>query len=201
METMCLYPRTCAESRQKHPILSEDVEKVSQGKMEVFLFRADVLSTEEPSSNLDNYFLVPQQRVKDFIPRDDLLDKIRSHFSGDQTGSPPNLILYALGGQGKSQIVLEYCRKWQDTYRGVFWIDANSKATVTQSYGTIAAKLFGESQTETGDSAVQTKMVKGHLERWSEAWLLLFDNYDGPEKFPEIKDFIPISKRYSFVNG
>lgn len=111
------------------------------------------------------------------------------------------MILYALGGQGKSQIVLEYCRKWRDTYRGVFWIDANSKATVTQSYGIIAAELFGGSQIETGDSAVQIKMVKGHLERWSEPWLLLFDNYDEPEKFPEIKDFIPISRRYSFVNN
>ena len=79
-------------------------------------------------------------------------------------------------------------------YRGVFWIDANSATTVAQSYGTIAAELMGGSQTEATDSAAQIKMVKGHLEQWREAWLLVFDNYDEPEKFPEVEQFIPSSK-------
>ena len=78
-------------------------------------------------------------------------------------------------------------------YRGVFWIDANSKTTVAQSYGTIAAELMGGSQIEATNSAVQ-KMVKSHLERWTEAWLLVFDNYDEPEKFPEVEQYIPSSK-------
>ena len=148
----------------------------------------------DPASNLNSHFMVPRKRVKDFIGRESLLQNIRSQFSSNETGSPLNLVLYALGGQGKSQIVLEYCRRWQGRYRGVFWIDANSATTVAQSFGFIAAELVGGPQIEATDSAVQIKMVKGHLERWSEAWLLVFDNYDEPEKFPEVEQFIPSSK-------
>ena len=110
-------------------------------------------------------------------------------------GTPPCLILYALGGQGKSQIALEYCRKWRETYRGVFWINANSEMTTTQSFGTIAAELTGASKCETGDSAAQIRLVTGNLERWREAWLLVFDNYDDPESFAaEIRSFLPTSR-------
>ena len=143
---------------------------------------------------MSSHFLVSRERVKDFIGRRSLLDRIRSHFSRDQTGPPPTLILHALGGQGKSQIALEYCRKWRETYRGVFWIDANSEMTATQSYAMIAAELMGKSLTETGDSAAQIRMVKDHLEQWDEGWLLVFDNYDEPDKFSEIRQFIPISR-------
>ena len=70
-----------------------------------------------------------------------------------------------------------------------------------QSYSTIAAKLMGGSQVfETSDSAIQIEMVKGHLERWSEVWLLVFDNYDDPQKFPEVEQFIPISRRCSVIS-
>ena len=53
---------------------------------------------------------------------------------------------------------------------------------------------MGKSLTETGDSAAQIRMVKDHLEQWDEGWLLVFDNYDEPDKFSEIRQFIPISR-------
>ena len=110
-------------------------------------------------------------------------------------GPPPCVVLHVLGGQGKSQIALEYCRKWRETYRGVFWINANSEMTATQSYSTIAAELTGASKFETSDSAAQIRLVTGNLERWREAWLLVFDNYDDPESFTtEIRSFFPTSR-------
>lgn len=70
-----------------------------------------------------------------------------------------------------------------------------------QSYSTIAAKLMGGSQDfETSDSAIQIELVKEHLKRWIEAWLLVFDNYDNPQKFPEVEQFIPISRRRSIIS-
>ncbi len=172
----------------------------SESNRKILQLPADALSTKDSASNQVSHFLVPRKRVKDFIGRESLLDNIRSHFSSDRTESPPIMILYALGGQGKSQIALEYCRKWRDTYRGVFWIDANSATAVTQSYGIMAAELMGETQIETSDSAVKVKMVQGDLEQWSEAWLLVFDNYDDPEKFPDINQFIPTSRCCSIFN-
>ena len=67
--------------------------------------------------------------------------------------------------------------------------------TAMQSYGTIAAELTGASKFETSDSAAQIRLVTGNLERWSEAWLLVFDNYDDPESFSiEIRSFFPTSR-------
>ena len=151
------------------------------------------------ASHTDSYFIVPSKRVKDFIGRECLLDEIRSRFTSHEIELPSILILYALGGQGKSQLALEYCRRWRDTYHGVFWIDANSATTVTQSYSAIATEVVGGQQIETSDSDVLIRMVKGHLERWSEAWLLVFDNYDDPKSFPEVKQFIPTSRACSLL--
>ena len=55
---------------------------------------------------------------------------------------------------------------------------------------------MGGSQVKTADSAAQIKMVKRHLEQWSEAWLLVFDNYDEPKKFTEVEQFIPTSRSF-----
>ena len=64
-----------------------------------------------------------------------------------------------------------------------------------QSFSTIAAELTGASKFEMSDSAVQIRLVTGHLERWTEAWLLVFDNYDDPETFTiEIRSFFPTSR-------
>ncbi|KAL9065770.1 MAG: hypothetical protein Q9161_007995 [Pseudevernia consocians] len=94
---------------------------------------APVFIRRRRAETASSHFLVPRERVKDFIGRESLLHKIRVHFSSNETGPPSCLILHALGGQGKSQIALEYCRKWRKTYRGIFWVDANSEMTATQS--------------------------------------------------------------------
>jgi hypothetical protein len=100
--------------------------------------------------------------------------------------------MHALGGQGKSQIALEYCRRSRETYRGIFWINASSEAMVVQSYEKIVAALTSSSMAP-GDADVTIRLVKSHLEQWDERWLLVFDNYDNPEKFPGVKRFIPTS--------
>ena len=166
-------------------------------KRKVCFLSADGISTTETASS---HFLVPRERVKDFIGRESLLHKIRVHFSSNETGPPPCLILHALGGQGKSQIALEYCRKWRKTYRGIFWVDANSEMTATQSYAIIAAELMGPSWGETNDSAAHIRMVRDRLEGWHEEWLLVLDNYDAPDSFSSIRQFIPTGRRCS-VDG
>jgi hypothetical protein len=103
------------------------------------------------------------------------------------------LILCALGGQGKSQIVLEYCHRSQETYRGIFWINASSNTTATQSFEVFAAELGRASSTDLGDAKAKVKFVKDTLKLWDERWLLVFDNYDRPDDFPDVERFIPSS--------
>ncbi|KAL8769021.1 MAG: hypothetical protein Q9209_004938 [Squamulea sp. 1 TL-2023] len=139
------------------------------------------------------HYLVPRDRVKDFVGREAQLDKISAHFSSPSTQQPRVLVLHALGGQGKTQIVLEYCQCWRKHYRGVFWANASSEVLALQSYTQFATALSDESRAKIEDGEKAIEIVKAHLEDWHEPWLLIFDNYDRPDEFTRVRRFLPQS--------
>ncbi|KAL8669562.1 MAG: hypothetical protein Q9224_007730 [Gallowayella concinna] len=139
----------------------------------------------------DRLYIVPRDRVKDFVGRETQLDEISAYFAKSSTQRPQVLVLHALGGQGKSQIVLECCQRWREKYRGIFWINASSEDLALQSYARIVSALKGDMSAGAGDKDRMVEIVKSHLEDWNEAWLMVFDNYDQPDVFPEIRRFFP----------
>jgi hypothetical protein len=133
--------------------------------------------------------------VANFVGREDELGQILACFSVRSHQSPHVMILHALGGQGKSQIALEYCRRARQTYRGIFWINANSKSLVLQLYKRMLMQLTSASSSSLPQNSEKIiEMVKHILEYWQERWLIVFDNYDDPRAFPDIRDFIPSGK-------
>ena len=149
-----------------------------------------------PESQLKRYYIVERQRVKDFVGRGAQLHQISSHFSSGSTQQPNVLILHALGGQGKSQIALEYCQRCRADYRGIFWVNASSEALALESYARIARVLEVTSATLT-DKEDAVRRVRDFLECCREKWLLVFDNYDDPDSF-KVQRLLPRSK-YSLV--
>ncbi|KAL9626427.1 MAG: hypothetical protein Q9204_007314 [Flavoplaca sp. TL-2023a] len=137
---------------------------------------------------LKNYYLVPGDHVKHFVGREAQLEEIAKCLAGQQ---PRVLVLHALGGQGKSQTVLEYYRRWRSHYRGVFWVNASSRALAIESYHRISRALSGQIQAhgENGEQVIET--VRAELEGWHEPWLLIFDNYDTPDDYRDIRRFFP----------
>src|SRR2546423_1593912 len=133
--------------------------------------------------------MVSRERVQDFVGRESQLHAILVHFSTPPPPQPRHLVLHALGGQGKSQIALEYCRRSKETYRGICWINASSETMAIQSYNMIAVTLAGRSSRAPDDTDGTIRLVKDQLERWSERWLLVFDSYDEPDKFPGVRRF------------
>jgi hypothetical protein len=140
----------------------------------------------------ETYYEVPKKRVKHFIGREPLLLDMLTHFSVGGDTEPRVLILYGLGGQGKSQVALEYCRKSKKTYRGIFWINASSEASATRSFEGIASELAKVSPVVLEDTAAKIKFVKHSLENWDERWMLVFDNYNQPDGFPGVEQFMPL---------
>jgi hypothetical protein len=132
--------------------------------------------------------------VNDFIGRESQLEKMQSYFSNQGAKQPRTLILQALGGQGKSQIALEYCRRSQSTYREIFWVNGNSEITVIQSFESLAAELSEGSMSVSGDAETKIRFVKSVLDQWEERWLLVFDNYDDPVSFGNVERFLPSSE-------
>jgi len=113
-------------------------------------------------------------------------EKFRSY--GSKT--PRVVVLCGMGGQGKSQLALEYCHREETTYRGLFWINASSEATTLQSFSNIAEEL-DPSQSESSNTKQKFQFVAKTLKGWEDRWLMVFDNYDVPWEGNKIKSYLP----------
>ena len=103
-------------------------------------------------------------------------------------------VLQGMGGQGKSQVALEYCyRRKDDPYTATFWVDATSERAMKGSFETIAECTKSEAILLSNTDA-RVAFVMQRLSSWPTSWLMVFDNYDDPVAFPNIRDFIPDCK-------
>ena len=107
-------------------------------------------------------------------------------------GSSPRIaVLQGIGGQGKSQIALEYChRKKHTLYSAIFWVDASTEDSTKESFCAMSEEIKKPADS-IHDTKARVDLVLQTLSYWSIRWLLVFDNYDNPNGFPNIADFIP----------
>lgn len=140
------------------------------------------------------YYLVPSAYVANFVGRRDVLAMIDDRFmpSTDQS-RPTVVVVQAMGGQGKSQLALEYCRGSKPRLRGCFWINATSESTVERDFGIIATALNKPHSRTLSDASSKIEFVKEVLENWEDRWMLVFDNYDQPTDSHDIRKFWPSS--------
>ncbi|KAI9856990.1 MAG: hypothetical protein M1824_005022 [Vezdaea acicularis] len=199
----CLDP---SEATEKHSMSRNhfDMNKFGRRTEEDFLVvRKELVKMVEQGPELlqvrselrtplQKYYEVPSIQVSDFIGREDLLETMKFDFSNRSTTARPKiLVLQALGGQGKTQLALEYCRRSKTTFRGIFWIDATSQSTAEKSIELIANKLNSTHGRILRSLDSKIEFVKSSLEEWDDYWMLVFDNYDQPSAFTNIKTFIP----------
>lgn len=141
-----------------------------------------------PSSGKKSYFDVPHSRVSHFVGRKDLLCRIQTELQASRS-NPSTVVLTGVGGQGKTQIALEFCHQYLEFYRGVFWIDASSRMSAFRGYERIL-KTIDITTILAGGEEIRS-LVKSTLHGWEEPWLLVFDNYDNPESFNDLSSFFP----------
>jgi hypothetical protein len=153
------------------------------------------------SSNLSSHFLVPNVRVKDFMSRDAELEQLATYFATPRIHGPHVLVLHAMGGQGKTQLAFEYYRnsRQQKIYRAVFWIQANYERLASRSFHDIAVKLGLVTPGDSLETKHLPNLVKQALEDYQGRWLLIFDNYDRPQQFANIKEYFPEGNPALFV--
>lgn len=101
----------------------------------------------------------------------------------ETTRKPPVLVLKAMGGQGKSQIALEYCRRSCSRFQAIFWIDATSEASVQGGFERIVKKFDPLAAAGPHDKDEKIGLVQKNLASLEEEWLLVFDNYDDPPSY------------------
>ncbi len=127
--------------------------------------------------------------------------------SADQTRRKV-CILHGLGGIGKTQLAIEFARKYRKNYSAVFWIDGSSKEKLKQSIANLAnqlpqhqllerAKSYAEQLHKELDGAVED-VLAWFSQSSNEYWLLVYDNIDRefsagkslPEGF-NLKEYLP----------
>ncbi|KAK5202668.1 hypothetical protein LTR41_011589 [Exophiala xenobiotica] len=94
-----------------------------------------------------------------------------------------------MGGQGKSQIALKYCRQWRSRYAEIFWVNASSETMAAQSLERVAAEI-GQPLMGIDDARTRIRLVVHALARRNERWLMVLDNYDDPDHFATIEQLI-----------
>lgn len=144
-------------------------------------------------------------KVDHFVAREKEIAEIDKHLSS--SGDRQIVILYGLGGMGKTQLAAAYAEKYHNNYSAFLWINSKDKGSIKQSFANIAGRVLREHPSASRLSAVDLKgdldnVVKG-VKQWlsmpkNKGWLIVYDNYDNP-KVPDnsdpeavdIREFLP----------
>lgn len=135
---------------------------------------------------------VPRIDLPHFVDRSDLFTAIETQILDEL--SSRTVVLLGMGGSGKTQLALQFCRRAEEHLRfmAVAWIDASSPASALQSYRAIAKQVPNPPDPDIDENGVMS-LVKGSFQKFQRSWLVVLDNYANPKAFSgrSIKEYIP----------
>ncbi|PVH90208.1 hypothetical protein DM02DRAFT_636994, partial [Periconia macrospinosa] len=138
--------------------------------------------------------------VKTFVARDALHNQIHTQLhSHAAEASTTTLVVWGLGGAGKTQLVLDYVQRHRTEYKATFWIEVASKESLERDFVNLYRMLFGlatAAGTETINIDDAVTGVKSWFSGRQGPWLMVFDGADAIDDskandFVDIKHFIP----------
>ncbi|KAH0367140.1 hypothetical protein KCU65_g4796, partial [Aureobasidium melanogenum] len=100
----------------------------------------------------------------------------------DPTHPRPNgLVLYGIGGSGKTQLALRYIQEHGSLYKAIVWINASDTQNLEASFAEAANLLSGwpDNTAPRSSTAIPQKLVVAKLrDPRSSPWLLVMDSVD-----------------------
>jgi len=163
-----------------------------------------------------------------FVGREYLLEQLQATINAGIGAKMIEVVLYGMGGIGKTQIALKYVDRHHQEYSSVFWINAASEQTLRLGFVHIMQRLIDHHAqlsdepdfTEIGrlldmvgkvdllgKCSVQRQEHEQHIvnavRRWfnNEAntrWLLVLDNFDDLESF-DLDDYTPSGRHGTVI--
>ena len=125
-------------------------------------------------------------------------------------------ILHGLGGIGKTQLSIEFTRRYHESYSAVLWIDGSSKEKLRRSIADLTSRLpqhhipersrnYSQNGSANIDEVVQDVLNWLSLPA-NDQWLLIIDNVDRkfsvPSRDPEgfnVKEYFPTADHGSIL--
>ncbi|KAH9906436.1 hypothetical protein F4778DRAFT_649008 [Xylariomycetidae sp. FL2044] len=175
-------PLIYGEGRQKaQKRLREEAQKVAKGTRHVDFSITFSLSD------------VPE--IQHFVAREDELSEMRRMLLSD--GSRRIVVLYGLGGIGKTQLAVQYAKQYKDEYSAIFWLDIKDETSIQQSFHKVARQILQQYPDASFLSALDLQQdhekVVDAVKAWlnlpgNTRWLLIYDNFDDPKLGNKIDD-------------
>ncbi|KIW14961.1 hypothetical protein PV08_07748 [Exophiala spinifera] len=177
-------------TERDYKLISKVIQDMAQDDQVGLEAQAQQITTNSSIPVITTYERAQRRCVNYFQGRKDQLKQIRDFFAKAPRDQKRVLILQGMGGQGKTQTALKYCKESGSIYSNVFWINANSIDMAVQSMERVAEEIGLE--ISTGDKSLGTiSIVVKELEGRRDRWLMVLDNYDDPTGFREIEEFMP----------
>ncbi|KAI0601625.1 hypothetical protein F4775DRAFT_540696 [Biscogniauxia sp. FL1348] len=128
-------------------------------------------------------FLLPRPRLPwvNFVDRNEILCKMECFIFNERPSvQQKRFVLCGMAGSGKTQLCLRFAQIHKKRFRGVFEVDASSRAVAESDFAAIAKYAGHDATFENG---------KSYLENYDELWLLILDNFDS--KGVPLRELLP----------
>lgn len=180
----------------------------------------------EKSSNIDATPLefrlglgLPEIRNDRFTGRESILKNISDTLHSGVDRDRQSLVLFNLGGVGKTQVALEFAYRAERNFSSIFWIDGSSPRTVFYSIRDILMTIKSHYETNTLDvnnprfkaltdvlnepqasdwryEHRRFERFRGAFRQWlsynaNRNWLVILDNVDDLESY-NFRDLLPV---------
>lgn len=129
----------------------------------------------------------PERLNGNFTKRERKMQEIRKCFANQkQSDDIPRMSVRGLGGCGKTQLAIKYCRECTGSYQYIFWLNADSPELLDADVMRISKELSQKDKhPDLFDKAKSLKFLKNILQESKGPWLLVFDNFDRPNRFKD----------------
>ncbi|WP_219471126.1 tetratricopeptide repeat protein [Nonomuraea rhizosphaerae] len=123
---------------------------------------------------------LPRPAVATFVGREDVLAQLHQALMSGTGTQVISQAVVGLGGVGKSELALQYARRYGDSYQLVGWIQADSAAQIQAGLAQLTRALVAGI-----DSAAAEQATSQEAAAWALAWLgthtgwlMIFDNVE-----------------------
>jgi tetratricopeptide (TPR) repeat protein len=150
----------------------------------------DIASKNE---NRESFYFVPSRHAREFVSRPAISSTIERIFSSRGDSQACTTVLLGMGGQGKTQLAMDFCRQQRGgkLFTHILWTDASSEQSVKGSFSEIS-RLITHHSRKFSDLDESVSYVKNTLCKWTDPWLMVLDNYDDPAAFVKnVLDYMP----------
>ena len=135
---------------------------------------------QTPAGTVQPYRVIDQLLSPHFSDPNDTLAALRRTLeTAGSAGAVSSSAIHGMGGAGKTQMALKYCREFRDRYAGVWWLRVETDDAL-QLDALDCCRQVGAT-VENGEKPAIA------LKRWLNqappdvSWLLVFDNVEGPQ--------------------